>query len=108
MAMKGIIDRIKTLELQEIRRLTEEYCELVIFNEHMDQCVRILTDSLGPPFKSAGEKTTDDMLSLTEDYGEIVDHQTLFVKQLEDAKIIAMLWPWQDETRTTLIMGHIG
>lgn len=108
MALKGIIDQIKTLDLQEIRRLSEEYCELVFLSEDMDKCIRILTDSLGPPFKSAGEKTTDDMLSLTEDYGEIVDHQTLFVKNLAGAKIIAMLWPWQDETRTTLIMGHIG
>lgn len=108
MAFEGIIEEIKTLDLQEIRRLTEEYCEMVFLNEEMDKCIRILTDRLGPPFKSAGEKTTDDMLSLTEDYGEIVDHQTLFVKESAGAKIIAMLWPWQDETRTTLIMGHIG
>ena len=107
MALKGIIDQIQTLDLQEVRRLTDEYCELVFLNEEMDKCVRILTESLGPPFKLAGERTTDDMLVLTEDYGEIVDHQTLFVKELQGAKIIAMIWPWLDETRTTLIMGYI-
>ena len=63
MALKGIIDQIKTLDLQDIRRLTEEYCELVFLNEDMEKCIRILTDSLGPPFKPAGEETTKGFIS---------------------------------------------
>ena len=106
MELEPIVKRIQALPIKEVRRTTPDYCEIVLANEQIDACRDILETALGPPLKQAGEAATEEMVALTEDFGEIVDHQVLFSKADSERTLIAMLWPWRDDVHTTLVMGY--
>jgi hypothetical protein len=106
MKLEPIIQQIKTLPIKELRRETRDYCEIVLANEQIDACREILESALGSPVKQAGAEATEEMVALTEDFGEIVDHQVLFSKADKEHTLIAMLWPWRDDVHTTLVMGY--
>ncbi|MBW1859412.1 MAG: hypothetical protein JRI70_04880 [Deltaproteobacteria bacterium] len=102
MTLKEIIERCSMLRVQERRHQDETYGELVFYNEEVDEWHRIFSELLGPAVKPAEMKPTKDMLQLTEDYGGIQTGQTLFMREFDDLTVIAMFWPWQDDTHTTL------
>ncbi len=103
-AFEVVKNQLFEFEICENRQITQDYCELVLSNTEKDSWYSCLSEQLGVPVKSAGEQTTDEFLALTHDFGEIVDHQTLFMKTFDDISIIAMLWPWQDHQHTTVIL----
>lgn len=105
MIFKDMTRKLKQLNIHETRQISDDYCELVLFNKDMEKWNEIISENLGPPIKPAGVLTTDDILALTHDLGEIVDHQTLFKKDFDDSSVLAMFWPWQDNEHTTLIMA---
>ena len=105
MDLEPVVQRIKALPVKEIRRETPDYCEIVLANEQIEACREILTSFLGPVVKKAGTAVTQEMVTLTEDFGEIVDHQELFVNTQGEKTVLAMLWPWRDDAHTTLVMG---
>ena len=102
MILKEVVEKCSKLGVDEQRCVSDEYVELVFFNKEIEQWNGMLTDALGPAVKPAGTQPTEGDLHLTKDYGGIHDNQTLFKKDFGDAIAIAMLWPWQDETHTTL------
>jgi hypothetical protein len=57
---------------------------------------------MGPPIKVKGQPVTDKLVQLTEDFGEIFDHQTLFYQEQDDQRALAMIWPWNDRDLITL------
>jgi len=105
MELEPIIARVKSLPVKEIRKATRDYCEIVLANAEVAACRKILEAALGPAFKEAGAPVTSDVLELTADFGEIVDHQVLFMKKSGNSTILAMLWAWRDDVHTTLVMG---
>lgn len=102
MRLKEIVEKCSKLGVDEQRCVSDEYAELVFFNKEIEQWHKILIDALGPAIKPPGAQPTEEDLRLTKDYGGIHDNQTLFKKEFDDSIAIAMLWPWQDETHTTL------
>ena len=106
MELEPIIRRVRSLPVKEIRIETRDYCEIVLANEEVAACQKILEDTLGPALKRAGEPVTADILELTADFGEIVDHQVLYMKAGGSRTILAMLWSWRDDVHTTLVMGY--
>jgi hypothetical protein len=107
MNLKEILDRCNMLNVHEVRHVTDDYAELVFHNRALDEWNRILSDTLGPPKKPAGVEPSENDLELTKDYGGIRVNQTLFMKEVEDSKVIAMYWPWQNGIHTTLKMAHV-
>lgn len=79
-----------------------EYAQLVFDRRDWPQWYQGIQDLLGPPIKTEGQAVTDELLRLTEDFGEIFDHQTLFCAEKENQRILAMFWPWRDSDRVTL------
>ena len=57
---------------------------------------------LGSPIKTEAQPVTDDIVQLTEDFGEIFDHQTLFYREIDTHRIMAMFWPWKDQPSTNV------
>lgn len=102
MTLKEILARCSKLSVYEQRHRTDVYNELVFYNEDLDEWSKILTAVLGPPIKPPGAKPAKDDLRLSKDYGGIDINQTLFKKEFDDATVIAMFWPWQDNIHTTL------
>ncbi len=106
MTLKQIIDKCGMRNVCEVRRITDDYAELVFYNQKLDKWNKILGGILGSPKKPAGKEPSEDDLHLTRDYGGIWVNQTLFRKEFGDFTLIAMYWPWQDDIHTTLKMAH--
>ncbi len=100
--LKEIVEKAKPLEAYEQRSLSDEYLEFVIYNKDIEQWTKLLVAILGPAVKPAGAKPTKEQLKLTEDYGGVFENQTLFKKEFDGVTVVAMFWPWQDHTYTTL------
>jgi hypothetical protein len=107
MTLKEIIDKSSMLSVKEVRRVTDDYGELVFDNRKLDEWNRVFTDILGPPTKPAGAQPSADDLDLTREYGGIWVNQTLFKREFDDFVLIAMYWPWQDNIHTTLKLAHV-
>ena len=105
--MNELIEKILTLNIFDKRVVSEDYDEVVIFNNQIDHINSILQDYFGEPVKAAGAKPTKDDLRATSDFGGLWMDQTLYKKQQQDITEIAMLWPWQDNVHTTLKIARI-
>ena len=104
MTLKEIIKKCGTLSIDEQRRMSDEFCELVFYNKDTDEWNKILADILGRAIKPAGREPTENDQYLTRNYGGTRFDQTLFKKEFGDVTVIAMFWPWQDGIHTTLKM----
>ncbi len=108
MKPKDIIGRCSALDVCEKRSVTDDYCELVFYAKDTDAWGKALGGILGPAIKLPGARPSKEDLRLTQDRGGINIDQTLFRKDIGDAVIIAMFWPWRDSLHTTLKIALIG
>ena len=104
MKLSELLKDYSNLNIDEKRCVTDDYVWLVFFNKEVAEWNKIFTSILGPAVKPAGANPSQDDLRLTKDYGGVRREQTLFKKEFDDATVIAMFWPWQDNLRTTLKM----
>lgn len=102
MTAKDLIGKIKNLNIEETRSVSDEYAELVFFTKDIDEWVKVLSEDLDEPVKPAGKEPSEGDANLTEEHGGIFVNQTLFRKQFDDGILLAMFWPWQDSTHITL------
>ena len=104
MALREIVEKCNILNIYDKREITDDYCEIVFYSKDVEEWTKILADFLAPAVKPQGVEPTKDDSRLTENYGGIRSHQTLFKKEYGDVVIIAMFWPWGDGSHTTLKM----
>lgn len=102
MELKEVIAKCSDLEVQEERSLNDGYVELVFFTKDQDAWSKALAQDLGEPIKPAGVEPSKEQSALTEAYGGVFANQTLFNKDFNGTRILAMFWPWQDKEHTTL------
>ncbi len=105
MKLHDLISTFQDLELHQQKYHFDsrgEYAQLVIDHRDWPQWYQRIQDLLGPPIKTEDQPVTDELVRLTEDFGEIFDHQTLFCVERENRRILAMFWPWRDSDRVTL------
>ncbi len=107
MTLKEFAQRIAGLKVHQVREASDDYQERVIFNADIKQWNTILEEVLGPPVKPAGVAPSGTDLVLCQIYGSIMTNQVLYRKAFGDGTILAMLWPWQDGTHTTLKIGRV-
>ncbi len=79
-----------------------EYAQLVFDRRDLQDWYRGIEEVLGPPVKAENEPVSDELLRLTEDFGEIFDHQILFCIEKNGQRALAMFWPWRDRHLVTL------
>jgi hypothetical protein len=79
-----------------------EYVQLVFNPDHLQTWLDAISKLLGPPIKTEEQPVTEDILRLTENVGEIFDHQTLYYREIEGQSVMAMLWPWSSQEAITL------
>lgn len=108
MTLKEFTQRIAGLNVYQVREVSDDYQEQVIFNADIKQWSSVLEEVLGPPVKPAGTAPSGTDLVLCQIYGSIMKNQTLYRKAFDDGTILAMLWPWQDGTHTTLKIGRVS
>jgi len=79
-----------------------EYAQLVFPHEKWQIWLDALAEILGEPVKTADQPVTSEIIDLTKDFGEIFDHQTLFYREIDHHRIMAMFWPWSNNESITL------
>lgn len=105
MELIDLIAKLKHLEYSQKNYHVDrhgEYAQLVFSNRHMKEWLDCIGEMLGQPIKTAGQPVAEDIVRLTEDFGEIFDHQTLFYREIDIHRIMAMFWPWKNQESTTL------
>ena len=105
MQLKEITNCCQHLKLKEKRCQTEEFVELVFFNNDLAEWYRIIVAFLGNPRKPEGQQPSERDLKITASTGSIRIEQTLFEKEYENETVIAKFWPWKDNIHTTLRMA---
>ena len=105
MTLEQILQACKKFKVHEKRVISDEYYELVIFNDEIEEWTTVLSSILGAAQKPSGVEPTQGDLDLTKASGGIRVEQTLFKKELGDLTIIAKFWPWEDNVYTTLKMA---
>ncbi len=104
-SLNEILSKFSELAIHESRSTHDEYYEIVIYNKEIDQWETILAEVLGTPIKPKGIEPNADHVKITEKSGGIWVNQTLFSKNFDNSTVIAKLWPWDDDTHTTLKMA---
>jgi hypothetical protein len=102
MTVKDILEKCNALRVQENRTASGNYAELVFFTKDMKEWIGVFDGLFGPAKKPAGKKPSGEDESVTKPYGGIFDNQVLYSKDEDGASFIAMFWPWQNGTSTTL------
>ena len=94
----------KLLELSpsEKRGQTDEFLEAVFLNTSLSKLNKVLEEFLGEALKPADAPANSQARDAAKPYGGIYVNQTLYRKELQDRTAIAMLWPWGNNTHTTL------
>ena len=105
MTLEQILLACNKFKIHTKRVISDEYCELVILNEEIDEWSTVLSSILGEAQKPKGMEPTPGDLELTKASGGIRVGQTLFKKEVGDLTIIAKFWPWEDNVHTTLKMA---
>jgi len=105
MTLEQILMACNKFKIHTKRVISDEYCELVIFNEDVDEWSIVLSSILGEAEKPRGIEPTPSDLELTKASGGIRVGQTLFKKEVGGLTIIAKFWPWEDKIHTTLKMA---
>ncbi len=108
MTLNEILVRCQKLQIHEERSKNDEYYELVIYNNEIDEWQKILHDMLGEPRKPKGVAPSKSDLKLTKASGGIRINQTLYEREFGDVIIVAKFWPWEDDVHTTLKMALLN
>ncbi len=97
-----ILEKRGNLMIFELRKQENDFVEIVVENDEVDDWSKLLEAFLGPPLKPAGVRPTREINDLANRFGGVAGNQTLFHKITDDGMIIGMLWPWMDADFTTL------
>ncbi|MCG2713114.1 MAG: hypothetical protein L6416_12440 [Candidatus Omnitrophica bacterium] len=102
MVIKEIIEKCKKFEIYQLRTVSDNYAEIVMYTSEISKWSAIFNEILGAPVSPAGINPTAEDTQITREYGGIFAEQTLYKKDFPENTIIAMFWPWQDGERVTL------
>jgi hypothetical protein len=97
-----LLTQVKKEPLAETRQETDDYFEAVVKAENIAGICRALELYFGPAFKPAGQVPTRDQAARVVHLGGIQKNQILYYVERENLSNCAMIWPWNDGTRSTL------
>lgn len=107
MSLAPIVAAIAGLPVDEQRQRREQYVELVFFTRDTARWIEVLSAHLGPPAKSPGATPSAEQSKLASAYGGVHANQTLFSGTAGGVRVVAMFWPWQDGSHTTLKLAQL-
>ena len=102
MDLNDIKSKFEGYNLYVQRSLSEDYWEIVIYNKDITKWEDGFSEILGFPVKPKGVKPTSEHQNLAKDHGGIFPNQTLYAKEFDIGTIMAMFWPWGNNTHTTI------
>jgi len=108
MTLQDIMDKCQSIPLAIEVENNEAYVEVFLAKDDTAKIAQILEECLGEPIKPAGHEPCEEDRVLTVKYGGIkggiLREQTLYKKVFEGYTLVAMIWPWHREEKTTCKM----
>jgi hypothetical protein len=101
-----LVKQLKKIPFDEIRKESEGYFEIVLSTKHLINLYPIFESYYGVPFKPSGVAPSDKAQNLTRNYGGIQKQQTLYYVNRNGVSDCAMIWPWNDGSRSTVKMAQ--
>ena len=93
---------LKNIPFDEQRKDSEGYFEFVLSSRQLPPLYPILEKYFGAPFKPAGVAPSSQAQDCAKKYGGIQKQQTLYYVQRAGLSSCAMVWPWNDGSRSTI------
>ena len=97
-----IMRKAKKIDHEQTRRESEDYLEMVMFSHSIKDLGRLFDGYFGPALKRSGEDPQEEAEQLTNRYGGIARDQILYHTTRDNARHLAMVWPWADGKRITV------
>ena len=105
-SFQTLIDRLKDVPFDELRKQYEGYFEFVMQTRHLPQLYPILESYFGPPFNPAGIDPSAPANDIAGRYGGIQKQQTLYYLKRDGLSSCAMIWPWSSGSRVTVKLAQ--
>ena len=94
--------KAKKISHEQTRRESEEYLEMVMFQNTLKELEQVLEGHFGSALKAAGQEVEEDVERITNNHGGIAREQILYHASRDHMRQLAMVWPWQDGKRMTV------
>lgn len=100
--LEDIMRRAKKISHEQTRRESEDYLEMVMYRQSLQEVEQLFQDYFGQALKNAGQEAHERAVEVTNRYGGISQDQTLYYTSRENMNQMAMVWPWADGKRVTV------
>jgi hypothetical protein len=97
-----VMRTVREIPHEETRRESEDYLEMVMFLDSWYDVLSVFDDYFGAPLKAPGDIPDKMAFRVSDPYGGITEEQALYHLTRDDAKQVAMVWPWSDGKRMTV------
>jgi len=102
MDLDKLIHELTRIPLDEMRKKTGDYCELVVALEDLTPVEDILDKYFGPAKKLEGKSPDRESTYLAQDFGGVRKNQILYYKEEDKTAVCALIWPWGDGVLATV------
>lgn len=102
MTFDDLLAALGKMKCEENRAHQDHYCEVVVSAAVLPSAISLLEAYFGLPLKPAGAKPSREAASHADRYGGVMGNQTLYFRQSENTRELALLWPWANGTSVTL------
>jgi hypothetical protein len=101
-SLPGLLVDVSSLAVDEKRRWADEAVEIIGLTAEWKGWNQRLESFLGPAQKPAGKKPSPEQERRAEPGGGIRKDQIYFERSIEGRTVVALVWPWGDNTHFTL------
>ncbi|MFA6349721.1 MAG: hypothetical protein WCY12_02175 [Candidatus Omnitrophota bacterium] len=102
MVFSQIKEEVKKVPFDALRMDCDNLLEAVLIKEELGKLTVSLEKFFGEPAWPSKNRLTLQMRKTLDSYGGIMSGQTLYYWTKGAETLLAMLWPWQDGSHTTL------
>lgn len=101
-----ILGDLRTITVDETRRVDADYAELVIPAAGWPECWKRLRAALGDPVKPLDQKPTAEQDKRASPWGGVRKNQILFEAQVDGRPLVCLIWPWEGGERYTVKLAR--
>jgi len=102
MNLEELVLDLTQVPLDETRKRTGDYFEVVVTVDSLDSIEYTLRKYFGAPKKAEGKWPDREAKYLTQEHGGIRGAQTLYYTADKNDAYLAMIWPWSDGMLATV------
>lgn len=102
MQFNEVKEEIKRVGFKDTDTDCDNLFEGIIHTNKVDRVNQKLQDLFGQPAWPSKNRLSLKMENLIKQYGGIMQGQTLYLNNMKNEVVFAMIWPWKDGVHTTV------